>query len=112
MLYLLSTPIVAAEAAAIALTGCSKGRRKQNQESEKPRVTPAYFKVDASTAGTIAGKVLIAGKRPQRKIVDMDEDPQCRKLHKTAVINDAIAVNRNGTMANVFVYVKEGLDGK
>ena len=99
-------------AAALALAGCSQGPQQPSPTSEKPAAAPVYFKVDPATAGTVTGKILFTGKKPPRKMVDMDEDPQCHKLHKTAVVNDAIAVNRNGTLANVFVYVKQGLDGK
>src|SRR5579862_7744783 len=112
MLAFLRSPVVAAVAVAIALTGCSGGRQQPSQKSEKATPAPVYFKVDPSTAGTVTGRILFAGKKPARKMVDMDEDPQCRKLHKTAIVNDAIAVNRNGTLANVFVYVKEGFGGK
>jgi len=110
MLAFLRSPGAVALTAAIALTGCSRSRQQPVQKSET--ATPVYFKADPATAGTITGQILFAGKKPQRKVVDMDEDPQCSKLHKTAVINDAIAVNRNGTLANVFVYVKDGLGGK
>jgi plastocyanin len=99
-------------AAALALGGCSRAPQQPSQKSEKVSPAPVYFKVDPATAGAVTGKILFAGKKPMRKMVDMDEDPQCRKLHKTAVVNDAIAVNRNGTLANVFVYVKAGLEGK
>ena len=112
MIGFLRCGYAAALASAIALAGCSEGRQPQPQKSEKAAPRAVYFKVDPATAGTVTGKILFAGKKPPRKIVDMDEDPQCRKLHKTAVVNDAIAVNRNGTLANVFVYVKQGLDGK
>jgi plastocyanin len=72
---------------------------------------PAFFKVDLATAGTITGKVEFAGKKPAPKIVAMASDPQCAKLHTNAVSDDAIAAN-NGTLANVFVYIKQGLDDK
>jgi plastocyanin len=42
----------------------------------------------------------------------MDEDPQCNKLHSTPVVDRTVAVNKNGTLANVFVYIKGGLEGK
>src|SRR5258708_7913898 len=99
-------------AALIAIAGCSRDRETASAKSEKPVPAPVYFKTDPTTAGAITGRILFAGKKPQRRVIDMDEDPQCRKLHKTAVINDTVAVNRNGTVANVFVYLKQGLDGK
>ncbi len=42
----------------------------------------------------------------------MSEDPQCNALHKTAVLDDSIDAARDGSLANVFVYVKQGLEGK
>lgn len=42
----------------------------------------------------------------------MASDPQCAKLHTSAVADDAIAVNNNGTLAHVFVYIKQGLEDK
>ena len=42
----------------------------------------------------------------------MDADPQCAKLHPSAVSDESIAVNANGMLANVFVYIKNGLEDK
>ena len=55
---------------------------------------------------------MFTGKKPPSKKVNMDEDPQCAKLHASAVTDDSVAVNSNGTLANVFVYLKQGLEGK
>src|SRR5271169_4299843 len=90
------------------LSGCTR-------PEPKPVVKEAevvYFKVDPATAGTVSGKVLFTGKAPAGKKVDMDEDPQCNKLHSTPVVDRTVAVNKNGTLANVFVYIKGGLEGK
>ena len=71
-----------------------------------------YTEVDRATAGVIAGKVTFKGKRPAPKKVDMEEDPQCSRLHKTAVFDDPVVVSRDGGLANAFVYLKGGLEGK
>lgn len=91
------------------LAGCSRP-----QAEMKPVVVKKveYFKVDPATAGVIAGRILFTGKAVAAKKVDMEEDPQCNKLHKTPVMDQAVAVNKNGTLANVFVYIKGGLEGK
>lgn len=94
-------------AAVLALVGCSK---PQAPVAAKKEVV--YFKVDPATAGVISGKVLFTGKRVPGKKVDMEEDPQCNKLHKTPVVDQALAVNKDGTLGNVFVYIKGGLEGK
>jgi plastocyanin len=72
---------------------------------------PASFKVDPATAGTIKGKVEFVGKSLPPKIVAMASDPQCAKLHARPLSDAAIAVNNNA-LANVFVYIKQGLDEK
>jgi plastocyanin len=101
----------------LASCGSSKREETTSSQSRESRAAPqqpppSYFKVDPATAGSITGKVTFSGKRLPRKKVDMDEDPQCQSLHKTPVFDDAAAVNRRGGLANVFVYVKSGLEGK
>ena len=74
---------------------------------------PVYFQVDAATEGVISGTIRFAGKPPARVMIDMDQDADCAKLHRNAPVPDeAVAVNRNGTLRNVFVYLKSGLEGK
>ncbi len=87
------------------LAACSGPQSVAPSESK-----PATFHVDPKTAGTISGKVEFAGKKPLRKTVAMESDPQCVKLGK--VMDDVIAVNNDGTLANVFVSIKQGLEDK
>jgi hypothetical protein len=89
------------------LAGCSG-----SSHSETAAKPPSYFKVDPSTAGDITGKVMFSGPAPARKTVDFEEDPLCAKLHSSPVFDDAILVNHNGTLGNVFIYIKQGLEGK
>ena len=79
---------------------------------KEPPAAPSYFKPDPATAGSVQGKVAFIGKVPPHKKIDMSEDPQCASLHKTPVFDDSIAAARDGSLANVFVYVKQGLEGK
>lgn len=101
-------------AGTLLLSGCSHPAPPATQkEAQAPaEKLPVYFSVDSATAGEVNGKVRFIGKRPEHKIVNMDEDPQCQQLHHAPVFDDAVAVNRNGTLANVFIYVKKGLEGK
>ncbi len=89
----------------IALAGCSKPKPSAVKE-------PEYFKVDPATAGAVTGKVVFSGKAPATKTVDMTEEPKCSGQHPGPVLEKPVALNKNGTLANVFVYIKEGLDGK
>jgi plastocyanin len=92
----------------LLLASCSKPK----PASKAAPAEPVYFKVDPATAGVIAGKVLFTGKATPSKKVDMSEDLQCNALHKTPVIDRPVATNKNGTLSNVFVYIKAGFDGK
>ena len=65
-----------------------------------------------AAAGNLTGKVMFTGVKPQPNKIDIDEDPECAALHKTPVYDQSEIVNRNRTLANVFVYVKSGLEGK
>ena len=81
------------------------GAHEESRKPSEPAVS--YFKVDPATAGTLTGRFSSPGKdRPKQKI-DMDEDPQCARLHKGAQVSDeSLVVNPKGALANVFVYIK------
>ena len=99
--------------AAAFLAGCTNTPpAAKKADVPAPAEKPVYFKVDASMAGTVTGKILFTGKRPPRKKIDMDEDPLCAKLHKGAVYDDPVEVGKKGAVANAFVYIKKGLEGK
>jgi len=95
------------------LAGCST---TSNTPKENPAQTgppqPSYFKVDPATSGTLYGRIRYMGKKPPRKPVDMSEDPACVAAHHGKAYDESLVVNPNGTLANVFVYVKSGLEGK
>jgi plastocyanin len=53
--------------------------------------------------------VKFTGTKPANPRIDMSEEPACKDKHKTQPTGEAVVVNPNGTLANVFVYVKSGL---
>ena len=63
-------------------------------------------------AGIITGKVSFSGTAPVPQKIAMDADPVCAGLHLEPIFTEDVLVNPNGTLQNVFVYVKEGLEGK
>jgi plastocyanin len=63
-------------------------------------------------AATITGKAAFEGTAPAPQPIKMDADATCKMLHPQGVNTDDVIVNSNGTLKNVFVYVKEGLAGK
>jgi plastocyanin len=100
---------------AIILAGCSGTAKKEPAVASKEKevaAPPSYFKVDPSTAGVLAGRIRFTGKRPPRKLIDMSEDPACVAAHHGKAYDESVVVNSNGTLANVFVYLKSGLEGK
>jgi plastocyanin len=89
-------------AAVLLLAACAK------QESK-----PAYFKVDPSTAATLTGRAIFTGKSADATIIDMDQDPECKKLYPDGKREDKpVEIGPDGGLANAFVYVKSGLEGK
>ncbi len=63
-------------------------------------------------AGTVTGKVNFTGTAPVNEKISMNADPVCSSLHATPVFTETVLANDNKTLKNVFVYVKEGLEGK
>jgi hypothetical protein len=71
-----------------------------------------FFIASSALAGTISGNVAFTGTPPAPQKIGMEADPICAGLHKEPVFTEDVVVNPNGTLRHVFVYVKEGLEGK
>jgi len=61
---------------------------------------------------TLSGKVMFEGTPPKPVPIRMNADPVCLLQHKGGVTSEEVLVNPDGTLQNVFVYVKEGLGGQ
>lgn len=71
-----------------------------------------FFLSTSAYAGTLSGKVAFTGTASAAQTLDMNADPTCAGAHSGPVSSEEVVVNPNGTLKNVFVYVKEGLEGK
>jgi plastocyanin len=60
----------------------------------------------------VTGQILYKGKRPAPKSIDMSEEPACVEAHKGKAYDESLVVNRKGDLANAFIYIKSGLEGK
>lgn len=82
---------------------------RQQTENSAPPVKPTP--IDESTVGTVSGTVYFQGDKPRLMPILMNEDPVCVKLHHgdTVHVMDG-EVNSNGTLPNVFIYVKRGAE--
>ncbi len=95
-----------------AVTGCG-GRG--GGEGEAPAAAPEAAEeqsapvVDQATAATITGQVSFTGTAPEPQLIRMDEEPVCLDQYTEGPFAQSVVVNENGTLQNVFVYVKEGL---
>ena len=71
----------------------------------------AATEIDPATAGSISGSVTFEGAAPELAIIRMDAEPTCQAAYGEEPRAQNVIVNDNGTLANVFVYVKSGLEG-
>lgn len=92
---------------AIALLAACGGGGGDTTETAAPAAAPAP--APAGGSGSITGVVSYAGEDTDGPI-NMDADPVCAGLHGDGVESQAIVAD-NGNLANVFVYVKEGVSG-
>lgn len=100
-------------ALAAAIAACGGGATKQATSStsaapDAPSATPAGKKVDPSTAGEVKGTVKLEGAAPKNEPIKMNADPTCMRESKGTPLQEVYEVD-NGNLANVFVYVKDGL---
>jgi len=69
--------------------------------------------IDAATVGSVSGKVSFEGTAPEATKLKMSADAYCMSAHgTTAVMADGLVVNKDNTLKNVFVYVKDGLGAR
>ncbi len=67
--------------------------------------------VFSAHAETIKGSVKFVGTPPAMGKIQMAADPNC-KGHTSVPRSEDVVVGKEGGLKNVFVYVKQGLDGK
>ena len=95
-------------ALAATLVACGGG---QPAPSESAAPAPAAGqKVDAATAGNVKGMVMLDGTAPKNEPIKMNADPVCVKANATPQFQETYQAGSDGkSLANVFVYVKDGL---
>jgi plastocyanin len=85
--------------------GCSKGNSPQAQAADNSR--PKAAPIDPATTATITGTITFEGTPPKPKAIDMSNDPGC----KGQATSEQVVVD-DGHLANVLVYVKDGLGNR
>ena len=104
-----SSPLFTAVSLIVALAGVSAC------SSAPPPAPPAQTaaagkKVDATTAGSIAGKVTFDGAQPAAETIKMTTDPNCVTNAGPNPQSDAVLVGADKSVKNAFVHIKAGLD--
>jgi len=90
------------------LAGCSKKEDQSTSPSaEATQPAATSTPVDPATAASVSGTVKFDGQAPRMSKIDMSQDPACKGTNAAETI-----VADDGKLANVFVYVKEGLGGR
>jgi plastocyanin len=88
--------------------GCSKKTDESSNSAEEKSATSTTMApatpIDPATAATVSGTVSFAGTAPKPAKIDMSQDPACKGSNESENM-----VVDNGKVANVFVYVKDGL---
>ena len=108
--WITSAVSVLALCALLTLGGCSKkeNTEQSSNSGEQPaQPTPAATPIDPSTVATVNGTVKFDGTAPKPAKIDMSQDPGCKGTNQAETI-----VADNGDLANVFVYVKDGLGNR
>jgi plastocyanin len=88
--------------------GC--GKKEAEEQPAAPAAasaTPAAAPIDPATVATIIGTVKFDGAPPKAAKIDMSQDPNCAGSNTAENV-----VVADGKLANVFVYVKEGLGSR
>jgi plastocyanin len=105
----ISISVLSLLAGIVILAGCSK----EQPAEEKPAASasapaaPAAAPIDPATAAAVRGTVKFEGAAPKPAKIDMSQDAKCQGANTAENI-----VVKDGNLANVFVYVKEGLGSR
>ena len=97
----------------LLFSACNQNTRPlpANTESTK-QIQPANLaRVDPATAASIHGTIHLSGTPPVPVQIDMGMDPGCTIANPEPNFSQQFVVNK-GKFANVYVYIKQGLEGK
>src|SRR5579863_9504159 len=93
---------------AMFVAGCG-GSKAPETPKEEASAPAASAPVDDANAATVTGKVSFTGDKPAMKNIDMSANPKCALAHAgSPPKSEEVVVNSNGTLKNVFVWVKTG----
>lgn len=97
----------------LALTACNE-KAEVTSAPASPEVKPAAAAaVDAAESGSLTGRVTFSGQAPAPVQTAIAGNPECAALHPGGTVaGEELIVSADGGVKNVFVYIKEGLEGR
>ena len=90
----------------VLVIGCGGG------SEEAPAPAPKAASTPSGGGGALSGMVSFSGEAPAAQAIQMAADPSCARMHPDGAMTELVVVGDNGGLGNVFVYVKEGLEGQ
>lgn len=100
---------------AMLLAGCGGSKEGAAPEAPSPESVSAPAAgsgaVDPSTAAAVKGKISFEGTAPAPAALSVKGNPECAVFHKGGSVASEELVVNGDALQNVFVYVKEGLEG-
>ena len=95
--------------ALLILGACSKKEEQSTNTMAEQQAQPAAAAtpIDPATVASVSGTVKFDGPAPKGAKIDMSQDPACKGGNEA----ENVVVN-GGDLANVFVYVKDGLGSR
>jgi len=106
--WMLSISLLAFCALLLTVACTKKEEQPANTMSaDQNAMTPAATPIDPATVATVNGTVKFDGMAPKASKIDMSQDPACKGMNEAENV-----VVGNGDLANVFVYVKDGLGSR
>lgn len=103
-------PVATATFLVLILAACSSSSNTQqssNLATANSAVSADSTPIDPTTVATISGTVKFDGVAPAPKKIDMSQDPGCSGSNE----GESLVVS-DGHLANVFVYIKDGLGNR
>src|SRR3984885_12805889 len=89
-------------------SACNKKEEQPSSPAaEQPAAAPAATPIEPAPVATVNGTVKFDGTSPKPSKIDMSQDPACKGVNEA---ENVVVVG--GDLANVFVYVKDGLGAR
>ena len=93
------------------LASCNQNTRPMPENKAPAKSSAQMTTIDPATAASIHGVMHFSGSAPAPVQIDMGMDPGCTIENHEPNFSQQYVVN-HGALANVYIYVKQGLEGK